>query len=115
MLKKICVLAAGSAACMVLLGGVASAGEPGGHEGHHNDGQVGLVNSNNLDVLHNVNGTLGFCDNDVNVLGVQVPVRHSGNGLGIPLLSPGLSAADSEQATNCASGGIESDGSSQHS
>lgn len=40
------------------------------------------MNLNNLDVLHDVNGTLGICDSNVNVLGVQVAVRDALNGPG---------------------------------
>ena len=119
MLKKIGFVGAAAAAGMVILGGVASAqgsvsvGYPGypGDEG--DGGQVGLVNLNNIDVAHNVNGTVGICDNDVNVLGVQVPVENSLNGLGVPILSPGEHDASGLSPYNCASGGITDGGSSQ--
>jgi hypothetical protein len=121
MLKKFGFVIATAAAGMVMFGGLASA--TSGHHDHgrghdhdwHNYGQVGLVNLNNTDVLHNVNGTLGFCGNDVNVLGVQVPIRDSANGIGIPLLSPGVHEAGSDQLASCASGGVVDGGSGQHS
>jgi hypothetical protein len=124
MLKKIGFVAAAMAAGAFVTGGIAAAGTPdedhGHHHGHHGyqgydyTGQVGLVNLNNTDVLHNVNGTVGFCGNDVNVLGVQVPVHDSLNGIGVPILSPGESEASGESPYNCASGGVADGGTSQH-
>ncbi|SFW86007.1 hypothetical protein [Amycolatopsis australiensis] len=117
MLKKIGFVTAAVAAGAFLAGGVAAAGTPDGHDHHHGGydhlGQVGLVNLNNTDVLHNVNGTLGLCGNDVNVLGVQVPVRNSLNGIGVPILSPGESEASGENPYNCAASGLADGGTSQ--
>jgi len=123
MLKKIGFVTAAAAAGAFLAGGVAAAGTPDGHHhhGHHGHhyggydytGQVGLVNLNNTDVLHNVNGTLGVCGNDVNVLGVQVPIHDSLNGIGVPILSPGSHEASGESPYNCASGGLSDGGTSQ--
>ncbi|WP_410646491.1 hypothetical protein [Amycolatopsis sp. cmx-4-54] len=114
MLKKIGIVAATIAAGALLGGGVASADTPAGHNhGSDHSGQVGLLNLNNLDVLHNVNATLGLCDNAVNVLGVQVPVNNSLNGIGIPILSPGQHQASGQSPQNCAAGGIVSGGSIQ--
>jgi hypothetical protein len=121
MLKKIGFVAAAMAAGAFVTGGIASAGTPDeGHHGHHHGhhgydytGQVGLVNLNDTDVLHNVNGTLGFCGNDVNVLGVQVPIHDTANGIGVPILSPGESEAAGESPYNCASGGLADGGTSQ--
>lgn len=115
MFKKLGFVAA-AAGSLMLLGGVASADETAarGDIGTFDEsGQLGLVNLNNLDVLHNVNGTLGVCDNNVNVLGVQVPVRDALNGIGVPVLSPGESEAASEAPHNCASGGVIDGGTSQ--
>jgi hypothetical protein len=120
-LKKLGLVAVAASAGMLLFGGMASAQEAGGHGGHGHpghhghdwSGQVGLVNVNNLDALHNVNGTLGLCGNDVNVLGVQVPIRNALNGIGVPILSPGGHEASSAAPYNCASGGIADGGSSQ--
>ncbi|OXM60550.1 hypothetical protein [Amycolatopsis vastitatis] len=124
MLKKIGFVTTAVAAGAFLAGGVAAAGTPDGHEhhGHHHGhhaggydqfGQVGLVNLNNTDVLHNVNGTVGVCGNDVNVLGVQVPIHDSLNGIGVPILSPGEHEASGESPYNCASGGLADGGTSQ--
>ncbi len=115
MIKKIGLVTAALAAGAFLTGGIASADTPDGH-GHHNGsdyGQVGLVNLNNTDVLHNVNATLGLCDNDINVLGVQVPIRHSLNGIGVPVLSPGENEATGASPSNCAAGAIVDGGTSQ--
>ncbi|MGW4485652.1 hypothetical protein ACWEOE_17655 [Amycolatopsis sp. NPDC004368] len=120
MLKKIGFITATMAAGAFLCGGIAAADTPG-HHGHHghphggydHSGQVGLVNLNNTDVLHNVNGTLGLCGNDVNVLGVQVPIRDSLHGIGVPILSPGENEASGESPYNCAAGGLLDGGSSQ--
>jgi hypothetical protein len=123
MLKKIGFVAAVVAGGAFLAGGVAAADTPDGHHhgrhhGHHyggydHTGQVGLVNLNNTDVLHNVNATLGLCGNDINVLGVQVPIHDSLNGLGVPVLSPGSHEANGESPYNCASGGLADGGTSQ--
>ncbi|WP_052408137.1 hypothetical protein [Allokutzneria albata] len=105
---------------MMALAGMASAA-PGGehdHRGHHDgerDGQVGLVNLNNTDVLHNVDAALGVCENNINVLGVQVPLRNVANGLNVPLLSRGDNEAENDHPYNCASADLEDGGSSQHS
>jgi hypothetical protein len=121
MLKKIGFVAATMAAGAFLTGGIAAAGTPDEDHGHHHhghhaydyNGQVGLINLNNTDVLHNVNVTPGICGNDVNVLGVQVPIRDSLNGIGVPILSPGESEASGESPYNCASGAVVDGGTSQ--
>ncbi|MEV6640566.1 hypothetical protein [Amycolatopsis sp. NPDC051371] len=115
MLKKLGFVVAATAAGAFLAGGVAAAGTPAGHDDHGYDvtSQLGLLNLGNTDALHNVNGTLGLCDNDVNVLGVQVPIRHSLNGIGVPILSPGESEASGESPYNCAAGGVVDGGTSQ--
>ncbi|KZB87134.1 hypothetical protein [Amycolatopsis regifaucium] len=115
MLKKIGFVAATMAAGAILSGGIASADTPDDYyfDSYDHNGQVGLINANNIDALHNVNGTLGLCGNDVNVLGVQVPIRDSLNGIGVPILSPGSHEASGESPYNCASGGITDGGTSQ--
>ncbi|WP_410599667.1 hypothetical protein [Amycolatopsis sp. lyj-90] len=115
MLKKIGFVAAAMAAGAFVGGGVASADTPDDYYdyGHDVSEQVGLVNLNNIDALHNVNGTLGVCGNDVNVLGVQVPIRDSLNGIGVPILSPGAHEASGESPYNCAAGGITDGGTFQ--
>ncbi|MFK0247205.1 hypothetical protein ACIQUM_21130 [Amycolatopsis azurea] len=118
MLKKIGFVSAAVAAGAFLTGGIAAAGTPHdeghGHHMHDVSDQVGLANLNNVDVLHNVNATLGACGNDVNVLGVQVPIRDSLNGIGVPILSPGSHEASGESPYNCAAGGVLDGGSIQH-
>ena len=114
MLKKVGFVTAAMAAGAFLAGGVAAAGTPDGHDHHGgHTGQLGLLNLNNTDVLHNVNGTLGVCGNDVNVLGVQVPIHDSLNGIGVPILSPGSHEASGESPYNCAAGGLSDGGTSQ--
>jgi hypothetical protein len=121
MIKKIGLVAAVAAAGMVLFGGMASATSYPSVDtgnGHHSvgdnglAGQVGLVNLNNLDLLHNVNVPIGVCDNNINVLGVQVPIQHALDGLNIPILSPGESEAEGG-ASSCAAGAINDGGTSQ--
>ena len=116
MLKKAAFVTAGVAAGMMMLSGFAAA------EGAHNPGwgyddegndQVGLVNVNNVDVLHNVNANVGVCDNNINVLGVQVPVENVLNGVGVPILSPGEHDAEGAAPYNCASASLEDGGSVQ--
>ena len=119
MLKKIGFVTAGMAAGMVMMSGFAAAeGTPGpsgygyGFDDEGND-QVGLVNVNNVDALHNVNANVGVCDNNVNVLGVQVPVEDVLNGIGVPILSPGEHDAEAALPENCASASLQDGGSVQ--
>ncbi len=120
-MKKIGFVLAATAAGLTLLGGAASAdpgtargGEPiRGDEPSEGYDQVGLLNLNNTDLLHNVNAVLGVCDNNINVLGVQVPVEDIANGVGLSLLSPGDTAAAGETPDNCATGGILDGGTEQ--
>lgn len=114
MLKKMGFVAAGAAAGMMLLGGVASASESHHHDRDADENQVGLVNVNNLDALHNVNAAVGVCKDNINVLGVQVPIQDALKGIGVPILSEGDNAASGEDPFNCASGGVEDGGTSQH-
>ncbi|MEV7550368.1 hypothetical protein AB0N89_12150 [Amycolatopsis sp. NPDC089917] len=116
MLKKIGFVVAAAAAGAFMAGGIAAADTPGGdhHGGYDHSGQVGLVNLNNIDALHNVNGTLGLCGNDVNVLGVQVPIRDSLNGIGVPILSPGSHEASGASPYNCAAGSVIDGGTIQN-
>ncbi|MFF0147932.1 hypothetical protein ATK36_4472 [Amycolatopsis sulphurea] len=113
MLKKIGLVTATMAAGAFMFGGIAAATTPGGHGHHHGSDQNGLVNLNNTDVLHNVNATLGLCGNDVNVLGVQVPIRNALNGIGVPILSPGENEASGKSPYNCAAGTVIDGGTSQ--
>ncbi len=122
MIKKIGLVAAVAAAGMVLFGGMASATtypHAGPQGDHHSvgdnglEGQVGLVNLNNLDLLHNVDVVPGICGDDVNVLGVQVPIRDSLDGIGVPILSPGENVA-ADGPSSCAAGAIDDGGTSQN-
>ncbi len=115
MLKKIGFVAAAMAAGAFIGGGVASADTTDDYydDSYDVSEQVGLVNLNNIDALHNVNAVLGVCGNDVNVLGVQVPIRDSLNGIGVPILSPGAHEASGESPYNCAAGGITDGGTLQ--
>ncbi|MFC4856844.1 hypothetical protein [Actinophytocola glycyrrhizae] len=117
MLKKVGFVTAGVAAGMVILGGFASAEgteSPRGYGFEPGEGdQVGLVNVNNVDVLHNVNANVGVCDNNINVLGVQVPVEDVLNGVDVPILSPGEHEAAAAAPENCASAGLQDGGSIQ--
>jgi hypothetical protein len=115
MLKKLGFVVAASAAGAFLAGGVAAAGTPDhhGHHGYDHSSQLGLLNLSNTDALHNLNVTPGVCDNNINVLGVQVPIQNSLNGIGVPILSPGENEASGEDPQNCASGAIADGGTSQ--
>jgi hypothetical protein len=110
MIKKIGLITAALAAGAFLTGGIASADTP---DTPGDYGQVGLVNLGNTDVLHNLDVTPGICGNDINVLGVQVPIRDSLNGIGVPVLSPGEHEADGESPYNCAAGAVTDGGTSQ--
>ncbi|MEV4143723.1 hypothetical protein AB0J40_08645 [Amycolatopsis sp. NPDC049691] len=95
MLKKAFFVTAALGAGAFMVGGVASA---------DTISQVSLLNLEDTDVLHNVDGTVGFCDNEVNVLGVQVPVHDVANGVGV---------GEGESPSNCAGGG-SADGGTVH-
>lgn len=112
MIKQLGFVATTLAAGMAILGGSASAAEAGGAPVDHN-GQLGLANVTNLDAVHNLNAVGGLCDNNVNVLGVQVPVRDVAQGIGVPVLSPGEHEASGETPYNCAGGGIVDGGTAQ--
>ncbi|MFJ7211800.1 hypothetical protein [Amycolatopsis sp. NPDC098790] len=111
MIKKIGLITAALAAGAFLTGGIASADTPG-YQGDE-FGEAGLVNLHNTDVLHNLNVAPGVCGNNVNVLGVQVPIQDSLNGIGVPILSPGEHEASGENPDNCASGAVTDGGTSQ--
>ncbi len=116
MLKKAAFVTAGVAAGMMMLSGFAAAEgahHPGWGHGDEDGDQIGLVNVNNVDVLHNVNANAGVCDNNVNVLGVQVPVEDVANGVGVPILSPGEHDAEAAAPYNCASASLDDGGSVQ--
>jgi hypothetical protein len=110
--KQLIVGAAAIAAGVIPFSGVAAADDGFDYAGDRGD-EIGLVNVNNVDALHNVNGNVGFCDNNVNVLGVQVPVRDVANGIGVPVLSPGGSSAIGASPFNCASSDITDGGTVQ--
>jgi hypothetical protein len=112
-LKQFIVGAAAIAAGVIPFSGVASADDGFGYA-DGGDGQVGLANVNNLDALHNVNANVGLCDNNINVLGVQVPVEDVANGIGVPILSPGGSSVVGATPDNCASSSIEDGGTIQN-
>jgi len=113
-IKQLGFVATALAAGMALAGG--SAGAAGitvaGQPVDHND-QIGLANVQNLDVLHNANVIGAVCDNNINVLGVQVPVRDVAEGIAVPVLSPGATEAEGTTPDNCAGGGIEDGGTAQ--
>ncbi|WP_438816837.1 hypothetical protein [Umezawaea beigongshangensis] len=116
MFKKASAAVAATAAGMVMLGGMASA-DVGPEDSVDNSdfGQVGLLNLNNTDILHNVNVVLGVCDNNINVLGIQVPIEDVANGLNVPILSPGENEAEGNTPDVCATGGVLDGGSGQSS
>jgi hypothetical protein len=100
MLKKAGAVAA-AAAGLMMLGAPAFAGVPGGngtggggngvHGDHKDQGQIGLVNVQDLEVAKNVAVTLGLCNNNV---GAAI-------GAAVPILSPHI-------VGNCASSVVES-------
>ncbi|SEF19576.1 hypothetical protein SAMN05421837_10116 [Amycolatopsis pretoriensis] len=114
MIKQLGFVATALAAGMAVLGGSASAAgvTVAGHPIDHSD-QVGLANVQNLDAVHNLDAVAGVCDDNVNVLGVQVPVQHVAEGVGVPVLSPGEHEADGKSPFNCASGAISDGGTAQ--
>ncbi|WP_410651397.1 hypothetical protein [Amycolatopsis sp. cmx-4-54] len=111
MIKQLGFVATALAAGMAIAGGSASAAVVD-HPVDHN-GQLGLGNIQNVDAVHNLNLVGGVCDNNVNVLGVQVPVRDVAEGIAIPVLSPGETEAEGATPDNCAGGIIEDGGTVQ--
>lgn len=114
MIKQLGFVATALATGMAVLGGSASATgiTVAGQPVDHTD-QIGLGNVQNFDLVHNLNAVGGVCDNDVNVLGVQVPVRDVAEGVDVPVLSPGEHDADGQTPDNCAAGEIEDGGTVQ--
>jgi len=55
----------------------------------------------------------GVCDDNVDVLGVQVPVHDVAQGIDVPVLSPGAHEAGGSSPSNCASGAIADGGTAQ--
>jgi hypothetical protein len=114
-IKQLGFVATALAAGMAAFGGSASATNVSvaGHPVDSSE-QFGLIgNVQDLDVLHNVNVVGGVCENDINVLGVQVPVHDTANGIGIPVLSPGEHEAEGQNPDNCAAGEIADGGTAQ--
>ncbi|GAB2768511.1 hypothetical protein [Amycolatopsis magusensis] len=108
MLKKIGAVAGTVAASVVVFGGVAAAAD-GETARTFDDTNDGLVNANNVDVLHDVRGAVGFCGQNINVLIVQVPVHDVANGIDVPLLPAGVNSAEGQTPDNCASDVINTD------
>ena len=88
MLKKAGVVAAAAAGILMLGGPAFAAGHARINDAYN--GQVGLVNLNDIDILKDININLiaGACGNNVGVLGAAVPI-----------LSPSITHS-------CAGGGI---------
>ena len=120
MLKKIGTVVAATATGMVMLGGMASATGAGcgdacraddtvGQDSSVDQGQrrqVGLVNVNNTSVAENVNVLGAVCDNNISVLGVQVPIEDVANGINVPVGSPSQAEAISASPDFCSMSGI---------
>jgi hypothetical protein len=91
MLKKTGLVAV-AAAGLLMLGAPAFAGDGDHDHGVNNahNGQVGLINLNDIDILKdiNLNVVAGVCGNNVGIL-----------GLALPILSPQVTGS-------CAAGGI---------
>ena len=113
MLKQLIVGAAAVAAGLVPFAGDASADTGRDPFGSDGGDSVGLLNLTNTDVLHNVNVNAGVCDNNINVLGVQVVVEDVANGVALPILSPGEHEAEGSTPENCASASSEDGGTFQ--
>ncbi|SFW86004.1 hypothetical protein [Amycolatopsis australiensis] len=114
MIKQLGFVATALAAGMAVFGGSASATDitVAGHPIDNTD-QVGLGNVSNFDAVHNLNLVGGVCDNEVNVLGVQVPIHQVADGVDVPVLSPGESEADGMTPENCAAGTLADGGTAQ--
>lgn len=114
MLNQLVAGAATIVTGMVSFAGVASA-EGGSVARDYDAGneQVGLVNVNDLEVLHDANLSAGLCDNNVSVFVVQVPIEEVANGIGVPVGSPGDSEAIGLTPENCAAGSLLNGGTVQ--
>jgi hypothetical protein len=113
-IKQLGFVATALAAGLAAFGGAASATTVtvSGHPIDQND-QFGLANVRDLDAVHNLNVVGGVCDDEVNVLGVQVPVDDVAQGVDVPVLSPGGHGAEGASPENCAGGGIADGGTAQ--
>jgi hypothetical protein len=113
-LKELIVGAAAIAAGLVPLSGVASADADQYAGGRDGGDEIGLLNLANVDALHNVNVTGGVCDNNINVLGVQVVLEDVANGLALPVFSPDNNVEDdTADPENCASSDAQDGGTVQ--
>jgi hypothetical protein len=110
-IKQLGFVATALAAGLAAFGGSASATTVSSPVDHSE--QFGVANLQNTDVVHNLNAVVGVCDNDINVLGVQVPLHDVAQGIDIPILSPGAHEAEGESPHNCASGSIADGGTAQ--
>jgi hypothetical protein len=114
-IKQLGFVATALAAGMAVIGGSASAAPltVGGQPVDQTE-QFGLIgNVQDLDAVHNLNVVGGVCENDINVLGVQVPVHDVADGIGVPVLSPGEHEAEGDTPDNCAAGSIADGGTAQ--
>jgi hypothetical protein len=113
-IKQLGFVATALAAGMAIVGGSASATEVSvaGHPIDQSD-QLGLGNLSSLDAVHNVNVVGGVCEDDINVLLVQVPLHDVVEGVGVPVLSPGWHEAVGETPSSCTGGGIANGGTAQ--
>ncbi|SFW60107.1 hypothetical protein [Amycolatopsis australiensis] len=101
MLKKFFVVTTALGAGAFLAGGVAAADPV---DDYDSTSQFSLLNLENTNALHTVDGTAGVCDNDVNVLAVQVPLHDVANGVGV---------GEGQAPENCAGTGQADGGSGQ--
>jgi hypothetical protein len=120
LLKKLGTVVVTTAAGMVMLGGMASASDVDcgaacrtddtvGQDSSRDQGkhrQVGLVNVNNTSVAENVNVLGAVCDNNISVLGVQVPIEDVANGINVPVGSPSHTESVSASPDFCSMSGI---------
>ncbi|MDQ7807314.1 hypothetical protein Q5425_26560 [Amycolatopsis sp. A133] len=111
MIKQLGFVTTALAAGLAAFGGAASAADFSVPADHSE--QFGLANVQSLDALHNVNVVGAVCDNNINVLGVQVPLHDVAEGIDVPILSPGAHEAEGSTPSNCASGSIADGGTAQ--
>ncbi|AIJ23439.1 MULTISPECIES: hypothetical protein [Amycolatopsis methanolica group] len=95
MLKKSAIVAAAAAGFM-MIGSPAFATQGAWDEGG-DTGQLGLLNVDDVANDNNV----GVCDNNVNVLGVQVADALEGVGATVPILSGASDAQSGDAPDTC--------------
>ena len=103
------VASASTSACDDACRGEGATGQSDGVD-HGKRHQIGLVNMNGTNTLRNADTVGALCDNDIDVLGVQVPVEDVANGVQVPLAAAGSDASVDASPDFCSMSGVVDQG-----